>query len=70
MNNFLRSSTGTGVKMRIKAFTALIIPIVNNLLESQGINILPEAVDMWIDSLFVVIFGVLEIYGWVRAKIR
>lgn len=67
MNKLLLSSTGSGLKLRLKALIPLVLPLLNNLLEKQGTNILPEDVDLLVDSVFVVIAAVMHLWGWLRA---
>lgn len=66
MNSFLLSSTGQGMKLRIKALIPLVVPILNNLGESWGVNIVPEKLDALIDALFIFIAAIMEVKGWVR----
>lgn len=69
ITKMLTSSTGSGLALRIKSFVALLIPILNALLESFGVNLVAEEVDGIIDAVFVVVFAVLQVYGWARARI-
>lgn len=62
------SQDPTKLKLRIKSFAAFLLPIVNKLLESQGVDILPSEFDTWLDAVFVVIFGIAQVWGWLRAK--
>ena len=64
------SSSGEGIQLRIKAFIALLIPIANALFESAGINFVAESIDPFIDAIFVVVFGFVHIYGWVKRSVR
>ena len=68
MENLLRSSTGQGIKLRIKAFAALIIPVLNEVLKSYGVTLLSEDIENLVDACFIVIFACAELYGWIRAK--
>ena len=60
------SSTGNCLALRIKSFVALLIPVVNILLEKFGVNLATEQVDGVIDAVFLIVFAVLQIYGWAR----
>lgn len=70
MMNILTSSTGDGLKLRITSFALLVIPLANFYFEKQGIKIAPESVEAFIDSAFVVAFGIFHVYGWVRAVFK
>jgi hypothetical protein len=61
------SSTGQGIKLRITSFALLLIPIINTMLQDKGVHIAPEGVQTFIDSFFVVAFGFIHIYGWLRS---
>lgn len=60
---FLESSVGDGsYALRVKAFAALIVP----LLGMFGITLISEEVDKFIDAAFVLAFGILQVIGWAR----
>jgi hypothetical protein len=61
---WLTSSEGQGLSLRVKSFVALIVP----LLSAFGIQIVSEEVDKFIDASFVLVFGIVHFYGWVRAR--
>ncbi len=65
-----QSSQHDGLKLRIKALIPLIVPLINNVGEQYGVNLVPEELDTLVDSIFIVIAAVAEIWGWVRAKIN
>jgi hypothetical protein len=67
MSKLLKSSTGNGIKMRIKSLAFLIIPIVNIILKGYGIDILESEIDLIIDSVFVLLTAGFQVYGWWRA---
>ncbi len=60
------SSTGEGLALRIKSFVALIIPIVNILLENLGVNLVAEEIDGIIDAGFIIVFAALQVVAWTR----
>ena len=62
-----QSSQHDGLKLRIKALIPLIVPLINSLGESIGINLVPEHLDALIDAGFLIFAAVLEVWGWVRA---
>ena len=68
MNNtsWYISSDGENISLRIKSFLALLIPVANILLEKVGVNMVAESIDPFIDAIFIVVFGVLHIWGWAR----
>ena len=70
MNSILLSSTGSGVKLRIKALFFLVIPVVNYLGDTYGFSIMPEQLESFIDIVFLILAGITEIYGWIRAKLK
>lgn len=67
MNKFYLSSTGEGVKLRIKAFIPLIVPIINSVGDAYGITIVSEDFEIIVDSIFVLLAVTMHIVGWVRA---
>jgi hypothetical protein len=67
MNKLLLSSTGQGVKLRIKALIPILIPVINNLGESWGVNLIPDDLDILVDSVFLIIAAVMHLRGWIRA---
>lgn len=69
MNNLLTSSTGEGLKLRITSMALLLVPLVNSFLQKNGVQLAPEGVEQFIDSAFVVAFGVFHVWGWIRAVI-
>ena len=69
ITKMLTSSTGSGIALRIKAFVALIIPILNILLENLGVNLVAEEIDGIIDAGFVILFAVLQVIAWTRVHI-
>jgi len=58
------SSTGQGIAQRIISLVALIIPI----LSAFGINIEPASVAIFVNSVFIVAFGIWQAWAWARAK--
>ncbi len=64
------SSSGENISLRLKSFLALLIPIANILLEKAGINLAAESIDPFIDAIFIVVFGILHIVGWVKRAVR
>lgn len=67
MNNVLTSSTGDGLKLRITSFALLLIPLVNTYLQKHGVEIAPASIESFIDSAFVIAFGIFHVWGWMRA---
>ena len=67
MNPLFQSSTGEGVKLRIKAFIPLLVPVINTIGQSFGVNLIPENLDTIVDAVFILAFAVMQIIGWVRA---
>lgn len=68
MNTFLGSSQpGVAIKLRIKALIPLFVPVLNNLLEGVGVNLVPEYLDQLVDAAFLLVGAVMEIWGWIRA---
>jgi hypothetical protein len=65
MNNFpwYVSSTGQGVAQRLISLVALILPI----LSAFGVTLAPADVNVWINSLCIVVFGVWHFAAWARA---
>jgi hypothetical protein len=63
MLNFLTSSTGSGVKLRIKSLILLVVPILNQI----GVPLVQESLEVWVDSFFIILTGIFQVYGWIRA---
>ena len=61
------SSTGEGVALRIKSLLILLIPYFLNLASENGLEIAPDSVRVFIDSFFVVLFAVMQAWGWIRS---
>ena len=70
MDKFFLSSTGSGVKLRLKAFVLLLVPALNELLKAIGVQLMPEQVELFVDSVFYIWFAIAEVWGWVRAYWR
>lgn len=64
------SQEGVAIKLRVKALIPLVVPIVNNLGESYGVNLIPEHLDSLIDAAFLILFAGMEGWGWFRALYR
>lgn len=63
------SSQGAGLlKLRIKAFIPLVVPLLNTLGEKMGVNLVPEDFDIVLDASFVLVAAFMQIWGWLRAK--
>ena len=65
--NLFKSSTGEGIALRIKSLLILVIPVLIGALNAFGIQVAPEGVVNWIDSLFIVMFGIIHAYAWFRS---
>ena len=63
---FLTSSEGQGLSLRVKSFVALIIPLLSVL----GITLVSEDTDRYIDSFFVLVFGIVHAYAWIRRNMH
>ena len=64
----LKSSTGEGIMLRIKSLLILLIPwILGGLCTAQNLCLAPKEVLAWVDSLFVVFFGIVHAWGWIRS---
>jgi hypothetical protein len=63
----LNSSTGTGIKLRITSFALLFVPILNELLQTRGVELAPEGVVSFIDAFFYVVFALIHTYAWIRS---
>lgn len=68
MNDILLSSTGEGMKLRIKSLGLLAIPVINELLRAKGIQIVPDSFNTFVDATFVIVGTLSHIWGWVRAQ--
>lgn len=68
MKELLLSSTGAGLKLRIKAFFPLVIPLLNFFGDQYGFQVMPEVIESYVDALCLIAAGLLEFYGWIRAK--
>lgn len=62
------STTGPGVSQTIISIVGNIVPILNMLLASKGVNILPEAINGWISLAVFLFFSVRAGIGYVKAK--
>jgi len=58
------SSTGTGVAQRIVSLVALIIPVLSFF----GINLAIGDVQVFINAVFIVGFGIWHLWAWARAE--
>lgn len=67
MNDIFVSSTGSGVKLRIKSLALILIPVINELLRSKGIEIVPDSFGAFVDAIFLIIGIGAHIWGWFRA---
>ena len=52
------------LKLRIKAFLPLVVPIINSMFP----ELLPENMDVVVDSVFVLVAVAMHAFGWYRAK--
>ncbi len=66
MLSIFTSSTGKGVMLRVKSFLILLVPYVLTFMGDKGIA--PEGIVNFINALFVVLFGVIQAYAWIRAS--
>jgi hypothetical protein len=64
----LASSTGEGMKLRIKSLAFLILPLLNYIGDQYGFTIIAEKFEVWIDAVFITIAGVTHAWGWLRAN--
>lgn len=63
-----QSSRGPGIAQTIKGLVLNFLPVINLVLASRGVNLLPEAVNLWVSLLVFVGFSVYTLIGYVRGK--
>lgn len=62
------SSTGEGIALRFKSFAILAVPYILNYIQfKSGYTFASQSVISWVDSLFVVLFGIIHAYAWFRS---
>jgi hypothetical protein len=60
------SSTGQGVAQRLISLSALIIPVLSFF----GISLAQGDVELFINSVFIVVFAVWHLWAWARANVN
>lgn len=68
ITSMFRSSTGEGIMLRLKSFLILAVPYVLTFINNQtNSSIAPQGVIEWVNSFFVVVFGIIHAYAWFRS---
>ena len=68
MKTFLLSSTGEGVMLRVRSFLILAVPFILNYIQTaSGHTFAPEPIVKFIDAIFIVAFGFIHLYAWLRS---
>lgn len=68
IKDLFQSSTGEGIMLRVKSLLILIIPFaISKLCALATVCLAPQPVLDWVDSFFVVLFGIIHAWAWFRA---
>jgi hypothetical protein len=68
MKQFFLSSTGEGVMLRLKSFLILGVPFLLNFIQVRyNYQFAPEPLVKFIDACFVILFGTIHAYAWLRS---
>ena len=63
-----QSTTGPQISKTLMNIAGNILPMLNFVLQSRGINILPESVNTWITLIVFFYFSIQSAIGYIRAK--
>lgn len=63
-----QSTTGPQVSQTIYNILGSFLPVLNMALASHGINILPEAVNFWVNIAVFCWFSLRALFGYIKAK--
>lgn len=63
-----QSSAGPKVSATIIGLVGNVVPMLNLLLASRGINIMPAGINEIVSTIVFVVFSVKALMGYIRAK--
>lgn len=63
-----QSSSGPQLSQTIVSIAGNVLPVLNFMLQSRGINILPEAINPWISLAVFTFFSIRAAIGYVKSK--
>lgn len=63
-----QSSTGPQVSQTIFNMAGSLLPVLNMILASRGINILPDTLNFWINMLVFGYFSIRAFLGYLKSK--
>lgn len=63
-----QSTTGPKLSMTISSDALMFLPVINLVLAKEGINILPDQLNLWVTLAVFVFFLGRSAYGYVRSK--
>lgn len=64
-----QSTRGPGVSTTITGIALNMLPMINMIFASRGVNILPETINFWVSLGTFLIFSSMAGYGYIKSKV-